>query len=88
MHYFAIDEIAVLQAGAYNVEVPVSATVKGEAYNGYAKNTISTLVDLVPYIESVYNVTETAEGDDGEPYTTEGDSTPRAPVQQEKAMND
>ena len=41
--------------------------------DGYAPGTITTLVDLIPYIESVTNITTTAGGDDGEPYTTEGD---------------
>lgn len=73
-NYFATDEIAVLQAGAYSVEVPASAVSNGEKYNGYAAGTIGTLVDLIPYIETVTNLTETAGGDDGEPYTTEGDN--------------
>ena len=71
-NYFATDEIAVLQAGAYSVEVPTSAVSNGTKFNGYAAGTITTLVDLIPYIESVTNLTETAGGDDGEPYTTEG----------------
>ncbi len=73
-NYFATDEIAVLQAGAYSVEIPTSAVSNGTEYNGYAPGTITTLVDLIPYIESVTNLTETAGGDDGEPYTTEGDN--------------
>ena len=73
-NYFATDEIAVLQAGAYSVEVPTSAVSNGTKFNGYAAGTIATLVDLIPYIESVTNLTETAGGDDGEPYTTEGDN--------------
>ena len=73
-NYFATDEIAVLQAGAYSVEVPTSAVSNGTKFNGYAAGTITTLVDLIPYIESVTNLTETAGGDDGEPYTTEGDN--------------
>ena len=72
--YFATDEIAVLQAGAYSVEVPTSAVSNGTKFNGYAAGAITTLVDLIPYIESVTNLTETAGGDDGEPYTTEGDN--------------
>ena len=72
-HYFATDEIAVLQAGAYSVEIPTSAVSNGTEYNGYAPGTITTLVDLIPYIESVTNITATAGGDDGEPYTEEGD---------------
>ena len=73
-NYFATDEIAVLQAGSYSVEVPTSAVSNGTKFNGYAAGTIATLVDLIPYIESVTNLTETAGGDDGEPYTTEGDN--------------
>lgn len=73
-HYFATDEIAVLQAGAYSVEIPTSAVSNGTEYNGYAPGTITTLVDLIPYIESVTNITATAGGDDGEPYTEEGDN--------------
>ena len=73
-NYFATDEIAVLQAGAYSVEVPTSAVSNGTKFNGYAAGTITTIVDLIPYIESVTNLTETAGGDDGEPYTTEGDN--------------
>ena len=72
-NYFATDEIAVLQAGTYSVEIPTSAVDNGTKYNGYTAGTITTLVDLIPYIESVTNLTETAGGDDGEPYTKEGD---------------
>ena len=72
--YFATDEIAVLQAGTYSVEIPTSAVGDGVMFNGYAAGTITTLVDLIPYIESVTNLTETAGGDDGEPYTEAGDN--------------
>ena len=73
VNYFATDEIAVLQAGTYSVEIPTSAVGNGEKFNGYTPGTITTLVDLIPYIENVTNLTATAGGDDGEPYTTEGD---------------
>lgn len=72
-NYFATDEIAVLQAGSYSVEVATSAVGNGAKFNGYAAGTITTLVDLIPYIESVTNLTPTVGGDDGEPYTKEGD---------------
>ena len=72
-NYFATDEIAVLQAGTYSVEIPTSAVSNGSKYNDYAAGTITTLVDLIPYIESVTNLKETAGGDDGEPYTKDGD---------------
>ena len=71
--YFATDEVAVLQADDNQVDVSASAINIGAGYNGYVPGTINTLVDLIPYIESVTNLTETAGGDDGEPYTTEGD---------------
>lgn len=72
-HYFATNEIAVLQAGAYSVDVPACAVGNGTEYNGYAQGTITTLVDLIPYIERVSNLEQTGGGDNGEPYTTEGD---------------
>lgn len=71
--YFATTDAAVLPAGALFIDVPAACTVGGSAYNGYAPGQIATLVDLIPYIGSVANLTETAGGDDGEPYTTEGD---------------
>lgn len=71
--YFATDEAAVLQAGAYSVDVPASSTEGGSQFNGFAIGSIATLTDLVPYIASISNIKETAGGDDGEPYTTTGD---------------
>lgn len=71
--YFATDETAVLQAGTYSVDVPASATEGGSKFNGYGVGAISTLTDLVAYIEAVTNIEETVGGDDGEPYTTAGD---------------
>lgn len=71
--YFATDAVATLQAGSYSVDVSASSIGNGVQYNGYAEGSITTLVDLIPYISAVTNITETAGGDDGEPYTTEGD---------------
>lgn len=71
--YFATDEIAVLQAGNTYVDVPGTCEEGGTAYNGFTVGTIATLVDLIPYISSVQNTTISAGGDDGEPYTEEGD---------------
>lgn len=73
-NYFATDEVAVLQAGAYTVDVPASAVGPGVKFNGYAPGTLSTLVDLIPYIATATNLTETTGGDDGETYTVEGDA--------------
>lgn len=71
--YFATDAVAVLNAGAMYVDVPGTCQEGGSAYNGYAIGTISTLVDLIPYIAGVSNTTASSGGDDGEPYTEEGD---------------
>lgn len=71
--YFSTDETAVLQAGNTYVDIPSTCTEGGSQYNGFVVGTISTLVDLIPYIASVENITVSAGGDDGEPYTEEGD---------------
>lgn len=71
--YFATDQIAVLQAGDTFVDVPATCSEGGAAYNGFTAGTIATLVDLIPYISSVQNITTSTGGDDGEPYTEEGD---------------
>lgn len=71
--YFATDAVAVLNAGALYVDVLGTCEEGGSGYNGYAIGTIATLVDLIPYISGVSNTTVTSGGDDGEPYTEEGD---------------
>ena len=71
--YFATDETAVLQAGDTYVDIPGTCTEGGAAYNGFTAGTIAPLVDLIPYISGVKNTTISAGGDDGEPYTEEGD---------------
>ncbi|MDO5574443.1 MAG: baseplate J/gp47 family protein [bacterium] len=73
-HYFATTETVTLQAGALYVDVNVEATEAGTAYNGYSAGMILQLVDLIPYIDSITNLYVTHGGDDGEPYTTEGDN--------------
>lgn len=71
--YFATDTLDVLQAGSTYVDIAATCTEGGSAYNGLAAGSVATLVDLIPYISSVSNTTITNGGDDGEPYTTEGD---------------
>nr|DAM37304.1 MAG TPA: baseplate assembly protein [Caudoviricetes sp.] len=75
--YFATDAAAVLQAGAYSVDVPASGTEGGSQFNGYQAGVLVTLTDQIPYIGSVTNLTTTSGGTDGEPYTTTGDSNYR-----------
>ena len=71
--YFATQETAVLPAGALYVDLFGVCTTGGSVYNGFAAGTIATLVDLIPFIASAVNITDSSGGDDGEPYTTEGD---------------
>lgn len=71
--YFATLEAAVLPAGDTSVDILAECTTGGADYNGYSVGTISTLVDLIPYIAKVENVTISDGGDDGEPYTEDGD---------------
>lgn len=71
--YFATDENASLQAGESFVDVEATCQTAGSEYNGLAVGSVKTLVDLIPYIQEVSNITATSGGDDGEPYTTEGD---------------
>ena len=79
--YFATDENAVLQAGDTYVDVDATCQTAGSAYNDYSAGSVATLVDLIPYIQSVSNTTATTGGDDGEPYTTEGDNRFRNRIQ-------
>lgn len=73
--YFATQETAVLSAGNAYVDVVGACAEGGEAYNGLVPGSVSTLVDLIPYISRVSNITTTAGGADGEPYTEEGDES-------------
>lgn len=66
--YFATDAAAVLQAGTLYVDVVAHCMTPGSDYNNLAAGTITTLVDLIPYISSVSNQNGTAGGDNGEPY--------------------
>lgn len=71
--YFATAETAVLQTGELFADVVGYCTTGGSQYNGFSTGTIATLVDLIPYISEVKNTTISTGGDDGEPYTEEGD---------------
>lgn len=72
--YFATQEIAVIPAGGTEIDLLAECTEGGSAYNGFAVGTIGTIVDLIPYIARAVNITESAGGDDGEPYTEDGDN--------------
>ena len=71
--YFATDEACAIPSGETVGTVTASCQTAGDAGNGLLPGTLTTLVDLQPYVQTVTNTTETAGGDDGEPYTTDGD---------------
>ncbi len=73
--YFATLETTVLTAGETYVDIVGACAEGGAAYNGLAPGMIATLVDLIPYISVVSNITSTSGGADGEPYTEEGDES-------------
>ena len=71
--YFATQEAAILPMGEAFVDLEAVCAEGGSTYNGYPAGSISILVDLIPYIGTVQNITVSVGGDDGEPYTEEGD---------------
>ena len=75
--YFSTQAIAVLAAGTEYVDIEGACSEGGAAYNNLAAGSIATLVDLIPYISSVSNITATSGGADGEPYTEAGDESYR-----------
>ena len=66
---FAIQDVAYLEIGQTFIEVPARALEVGAAANGFAAGTIATLIDTVPGISGVENITESGGGanieDDG-----------------------
>lgn len=72
--YFATEVTEVLLAGETEIVIRAVCKDGGAAYNGLTPGTVATLVDLIPYISGAENTTISLGGDDGEPYTTEGDN--------------
>lgn len=71
--YWQTVEACVIAAGETSGTAEAECTEGGSASNGVPAGAISTLVDLQPYVASVANLDATHGGDDGEPYTPEGD---------------
>ena len=71
--YWSTDAPLVIPPGSLTGTVQASCSVAGDEGNGQPAGSITTIVDLQPYVQSVTNTTPTAGGDDGEPYTTDGD---------------
>lgn len=64
--YFATDAYTEIPAGSLTAEVTATCTTAGAAGNGYQPGELAILVDPVPYVASVRNVTPTAGGADVE----------------------
>lgn len=84
--YFATLETTVLPAWSENVDILAECTTGGSDYNGFAVGTITTLVDLIPYISKVGNITISTGGDDGEPYDEVGDDKYRERIRLSPAI--
>lgn len=78
--YFATVSDASIPPGETYVDVAAEATDPGTAGNAYPSGTVTAMVDLVPYVIGCSNVSDSAGGDDGEPYTAEGDDRLRGRV--------
>lgn len=64
--YFATEEYAEIPAGELYVDVLATCTEIGEGANGLMPGEVNALVDSVPWIDSVSNITETSGGADEE----------------------
>lgn len=71
--YFRTTAACVINAGQLTGTAPAECETAGEVGNGILVGDVATLVDLQPYVKAVQNMTVTSGGDDGEPYTTDGD---------------
>jgi phage-related baseplate assembly protein len=60
--YFATTQYMEIPAGSMTVDVPASCTVTGTVGNDLAVGELSKLVDPIPYMASVSNITVTAGG--------------------------
>ena len=63
--YFETDEYAEISAGAEYVDIPCTCQTVGTVGNDYIVGQISTIVDPVPYVAAVSNITK-SEGGTGE----------------------
>lgn len=59
--FFALDAPLVIEAGTTIADGSATCLTKGELGNGYVVGRLKTLVDPVPYVDSVVNIT-TSEG--------------------------
>lgn len=64
--FFALDHDVTILAGETEATVPATCTVKGLIGNGYMVGEINTIVDPVPYVSGMTNVTISEGGADVE----------------------
>lgn len=64
--YFATDAAAVISAGETYVDVAATATEGGTQGNDLLTGTVTQMVDLIAYVDSVTNITVTSGGTDEE----------------------
>lgn len=64
--YFYTDEAAEIPIGELSIEVGATCTVIGSSTNGYEIGKINILVDPIPYIAAIENITVTEGGADVE----------------------
>jgi len=60
--YFALDADAVIAAGETSVTASATCTVSGEIGNDYAIGEIDRIVDPVPFLDSIVNITRSEGG--------------------------
>ena len=77
--YFLTEEYAEAPAGAGFVDVDAICTKVGIEGNNFLKGQINVLVDPLPYVESVENITDTSDGTDLEDDTSLAERTYLAP---------
>lgn len=77
--YFKTEEYAEVPAGAKFADIESVCTEAGVKGNNFLKGQISVLVDPLPYVESVENITDTSDGTDLEDDTSLAERTYIAP---------
>lgn len=63
--YFATDNYAEIPSGAKTVDIACTCETQGEIGNGYIEGQLDIIVDPIPYVSGVENITKT-EGGAGE----------------------
>lgn len=64
--YFSTDEYCEISAGQLSVTVSATAITPGTSENGIPTGAITTIVDPIPYVAAVTNITVSAGGSDTE----------------------